>query len=81
MKEGDEDYEIQKPYMQGTKDEEQMEDSTINTILIFDLYMTNKSVSNNCKSKGFGMQSSNDDLSKVLTKSTIVYVQTLRFFA
>ncbi len=32
-----------------------MEDPVIDTILIFDLHMTNKSVSNNCKSEGFGM--------------------------
>jgi len=32
-----------------------MEDPVVNTILIFDLEMINKSVSNNCKSEGFGM--------------------------
>ncbi len=36
MEEEDEDCEIQKPKMQNTKDEEQMEDHVVNTILIFD---------------------------------------------
>jgi hypothetical protein len=58
MKEEDEDYEIQKPQMQNTKYDEQMEDPTINTILIFDLQMTNKSVINNYRSEGFGMHRS-----------------------
>ncbi len=34
MEEEDEDYEIQKPHVQSTKDEEQMEDQAVNTILI-----------------------------------------------
>jgi hypothetical protein len=42
--------------MQNIKDDEQMEDFAVNTILIFNLHMTNKSVSNNYKSEGFGMQ-------------------------
>jgi hypothetical protein len=33
-----------------------MEDPAVNTILIFDLQMINKSMSNNYKSEGFGMQ-------------------------
>jgi hypothetical protein len=41
--------------MKSTKDEEHMEDLVISTILIFDLQMTNKSVSINYKSGGFGM--------------------------
>jgi hypothetical protein len=55
MKEEVEDCEIQKSHMQSTKDEKQMEDHAINTILIFNLQMTYKFVSNNCKSEGFGM--------------------------
>jgi hypothetical protein len=35
--EEDEDYEIYKPQMQSIKDEEQMEDLAVNTILIFNL--------------------------------------------
>jgi len=35
-----------------------MEDPTINTILIFDLQMTNKYVINNYRSEGFGMHRS-----------------------
>ncbi len=74
--EEDEDCEIQKPQMQNIEDEEQMEDPVVNTILIFDLQMTNKSVSNNCKSEGFGMQISKDDMSRVLAKSTTTFVQS-----
>ncbi len=73
MEEEDEDYEIQIPHMQNTEDEEHMEDLMVNTILIFDLQMTNKSVNNNCRSEGFGMQRSKDDLSKVFTESTEVF--------
>ncbi len=74
MEEEDEVYELQKPYMQSTKDEEQMEDPTINTILIFDLHMINKSMSNNYKNERFGMQKSKDDLSRVSTESTKVFI-------
>ncbi len=70
MEEEDEDCEIQKPQMQSTKDGEHMKDLMINTILIFDLHMTNKSLSNNCKNEGFGMQRSKDDLLRVLIEST-----------
>jgi hypothetical protein len=42
-----------------------MEDLTVNTILIFDLHMTNKSMSNNYGNEGFGMQRYEDDMSKV----------------
>jgi hypothetical protein len=41
--------------MQSTEDEEHMEDPMVNTILIFDLQMTNKTMNNNNKSEGFGM--------------------------
>jgi predicted glycosyltransferase involved in capsule biosynthesis len=53
-KEEYEDCEIQKSHMQSTKDEEHMEDPTINTILIFHLQMINKFTNNNCRSEGFG---------------------------
>jgi hypothetical protein len=55
MDKEDEDCEIQKPQMQSTKDEKQMKDLTVNTILISELCMTNKSIGNNCKSEEFGM--------------------------
>ncbi len=58
MKEEDEYYEIQKRQMKNTKDEEQMKDPKVNTILIFDLQMINKYVINNYKSEGFGMHRS-----------------------
>ncbi len=64
----EEDCEIQKPQMQSTKDEEQMEDPAINTILIFDLQMISKFLNHNYKSEGFGMQRSEYDLSWVSVK-------------
>jgi len=36
-------------------DEEQIKDHGVNTILIFDLQMNNKSMSNNYKSERFGI--------------------------
>jgi hypothetical protein len=59
MEEEDEDYEIQRPH--SIKYEEHMEDLTVNTILIFNLHMTNKFVNNNYRSEGFVMQRSEDD--------------------
>jgi hypothetical protein len=50
-----------------------MEDLIVNTILIFDLHMTNKSVSNNYGYEGFGMQRSKDDMSKVSIKLVEVF--------
>ncbi len=67
-KEENENCEIQKPHMQNIKDEKQMEDLVTNTILIFNLHMTNKFMNNNYKNEGFGMQKSEDDLSRVLTE-------------
>ncbi len=71
--EEDEDYEIYKPQMQKTKDEEQMEDPMVNTILIFDLQMTDKSMNNNYRSEGLEMQRSKDDLSRVLVELTKIF--------
>jgi len=48
-------------------------DPTINTILIFNLQMTNKSMNNNYKSDGFEIQRSKDDLLRVLGESTWVF--------
>jgi hypothetical protein len=59
--------------MQNIKDDEQMEDFAVNTILIFNLHMTNKSVSNNYKSERFGMQRFEDDLSSILAESTKIF--------
>ncbi len=50
-----------------------MEDFAINIILIFSLEMTNKSMNNNCKSEGFGMQRFEDDLSWVLAESIEIF--------
>jgi hypothetical protein len=46
-----------------------MEDLVVNTILIFDQHMTNKSMSNNFESEGFMMQRSEDDMFRVLVES------------
>ncbi len=81
MEEEDQDYEIQKPHMQSTENEEQIEDLTVNKILIFDLQMINKSMNNNYKSERFGMQRSEDDLSRVSAKLAIIYIHSSRVFA
>ncbi len=49
------DCEIQKPQIQSLEDEEQMKDLVIDTILILELHMINKSIGNYCKSEEFGM--------------------------
>jgi hypothetical protein len=43
--------------------------------------MINKSMSNNGKSEGFGMQRSKDDLLRVSIESTKVFAQSLGIFA
>ncbi len=67
--------------MQSTKDEEQMEDHVVNIILISYLQMTNKFVSNNFRSEGFGMQIFEDDLLRVSITLTEVFTQSLGVFA
>jgi hypothetical protein len=57
-----------------------MEDLIVNTILIFNLQMTNKFVSNNYKSEGFGMQRSKDDMLKVSIALVEVFTQSLGIF-
>jgi hypothetical protein len=74
-------YEMQKPQMQNTKDEEQMEDPMVNKILFFHLHMTNTFVSNNYRGERFGMQRFEDDLLRVLTESRTVFTQSSRLFA
>ncbi len=81
MDKEDENCEIQKPQMQSTKDGKHMINHVINIILIFDLQMTNKFVSNNYKSEAFGMQRSKDDLSRVLVESIEVFAQSSGVFA
>jgi hypothetical protein len=61
--------------MQSIEDDEHMKDLAVNIILIFDLHMTNKSVKNNYKSEGFGIQRSKDDMSRVSTESAKVFTQ------
>ncbi len=81
IKVDDEDYEIQKPHMKNVKDEEQIKDPTMNTILIFNLQMNNKFMNNNCRSEGFGIQISKDDMSKVSAKLVPIFTQTSYIFA
>ncbi len=78
--EEDEDYEIQKPHMQSTEDEEQMEDLVINTILIVEQHMTNESMNNNCTSEGCRKHRFEDELSWVLVESIKVFTQSSRVF-
>jgi hypothetical protein len=52
-----------------------MEDPMINIILIFDLQMSNKSLSNNCRNERFGMQRFKHDISRVSIESTKVFAQ------
>jgi hypothetical protein len=73
MEEDDENCEIQKPHMQSIAVEEYIKDPMVNTILVFDLHMTNKSVSNNYISEGFGIQRSKDDLLGVSAESIKVF--------
>ncbi len=68
-----EDYDIQKPQIRSNEDEEQMEDPNVNTILILELHMTNKFMSNNYRNEGFGMQKFEDELLRVLAKSAEVF--------
>jgi hypothetical protein len=75
-----EDCEIQKPQIWSNEDEEQMKDFVVNTILIMELQMINKSMSNNCKSEGFGMQRFEDDLLGVSAELVEVFAQSSRVF-
>ncbi len=54
-KEDDDKCEIHKPQMKNGEDKEQIKDLVVNTIFIFDLQMSNKVVSNNCRNARFGM--------------------------
>ncbi len=49
MDKEDEDCEIKKPQIQSRKDEEQMKNLVVNTILILEPHMINKSICNNYK--------------------------------
>ncbi len=71
----------QNPQIQSNENEEHMKDPTINIILFLELHMTNKFVSNNYRSEGFGMQRFEDDLLGVLAESIDVLAQSLGVFA
>ncbi len=57
-----------------------MKDLTVNTILIFDLQMINKSMNNNYKSEKIGIQRFEDDMLKVLVESTKVFAKSSGVF-
>ncbi len=78
--EEDEECETQKPQMQNIEDEKHMKDLTVNTILIFDLQMINKSMNNNYKSEKIGIQRFEDDMLKVLVESTKVFAKSSGVF-
>jgi hypothetical protein len=63
------------------EDEKHMKNPKVNIILILELQMINKSMSNNYKSKGFRMQRSQDDLSRVLVELVEVFAQSSCVFA
>ncbi len=75
-----EDYEIQKPHMKNVEDEEQSKDPTVNIMLIFNMQMNNKSVSNNYRSERFGIQRFEEDMSEVSVESTIIFTQSSDVF-
>ncbi len=53
-----------------------MEDHAVNTILIFNLLMSNTFVSDNCKNEGFKVQRSKDDLLEILVESITIFVES-----
>jgi hypothetical protein len=77
-KEGDEDYEIQKPQMKNVEDEKQSKNHVVNIMFIFDLQMNNKSMNNNDRNGRFGIQRS--DMSEVLAKLAIIFVKSSNVF-
>jgi hypothetical protein len=66
--------------MKNVKDEELIQDLIVNIMLNFNLQKSNKSMNNNFKSEGFGIQRSEDDMSTILTKSTLVFTQFSSIF-
>jgi len=58
-----------------------MEDPTVNTILIMELHMINKSLNNNINSEGFGKQRSEDELLRLSIESIEIFTLSLRVFA
>jgi hypothetical protein len=61
--------------------EEHMKDLKVNTIFILELQMTNKSLSNNCRSEGSRIQRFEVDLLWVLVELIEVFAQSLDVFA
>jgi len=67
--------------MQNIEHEEQIKDHAINIILSFDLEVTNKSVSNNCRSERHGMHRTENDRLGVLAEFLEVFIYSSRVFA
>jgi hypothetical protein len=57
-----------------------MEDPTINTLLIVELHMINKSVNNNINNEGFGKQRFEDEILRLSIESIELFTQSLRVF-
>lgn len=53
LEQDDEDCETQKSQMKNVEDEKQIQDLRMNIMLIFNMKINNKFVSNNCRSEGF----------------------------
>jgi hypothetical protein len=66
--------------MQRTKNEEQMKDPTINTMLIFYLHMINKYMNDNCRNEGFGMQRFETNMSTILVELVEGFAQSFEVF-
>ncbi len=58
-----------------------MKDLEINKILNLELQMTNKSLSNNCRSEGSGVQKFEVTMLRALAESTKIFAQLLGVFA
>ncbi len=77
----DENYVTQKLDMWCNDEEEQMKDLEVNTILILQLQMTKKSLSNNYKNEGSRIQKFEVNLLGVLVELTKVFAQSSNVFA
>jgi hypothetical protein len=67
--------------MQHNEDEKWMKDPEVNTILILELQITSKSMSNNYKSEGSGIHKFEVDLLGILAKLIEVFVSSSNVFA
>ncbi len=70
IEEDNEGCEIQKPQMKNVRNKEQITYPIVNIVFIFYLQMNN-----NCKSVGYGMQRSKDDMSYILAKLATMFIK------